>query len=408
LLLKPGYIPHFCQVMAISIYTAALKKFVQDHQSEDPAQLLFAYSGKTDFDLKAAVQQIQSRQKARHKVPSWAANQDLLFPVSLSMEQASSEETARFKSALAKGKTMIDLTGGFGVDTFFLSENFQQAIYCERNEELAAIVRHNFDLLKPNKFEIAEGDSLAYISKSDEVFDLTYVDPARRGDHNQKLYKLADCEPDIVSNWSLLQSRSNAILIKASPMLDIKQALHEIPEIQKVWVVSVKNEVKEVLLLWEKGIPTGKRIIQSVDLQSDGPKIFSFTYEEEESSESLFGEVGKYLIEPYSSILKAGAFRSFGKMFGLKKLHPNSHLYACEDLTQGIPGRIFEVIKEISNPKKELKQLFPTAKVNVITRNYVLSADELKKKYRLQDGGKEFLIGTKVGERFAMLFCRLF
>ena len=404
--MKPGYIPHFCQVMAIEKYTDELKQFVQDHQSEDPAQLLFAYSGKTDFDLKAAVQQIQSRQKAKHKLPSWTANEEILFPVSISLEQASSEETARFKSALVNGKTMIDLTGGFGVDTFFLSENFQKAIYCERNGELAAIVHHNFDLLKPGKFEIVEGDSLTYFSKSDEIFDLTYVDPARRGEHNQKLYKLADCEPDIVGNWSLFQSKANAILIKASPMLDIKQALHEIPEIQKVWIISVKNEVKEVLLLWEKGKEAGERIIQAVDLQSDGPKGFSFTYEEEESSESMFGEVGKFLIEPYASVLKAGAFKSFGKRFGLKKLHPNSHLYACEDLAQGIPGRIFEVIQEISNPKKELKQLFPAGKVNVITRNYALSADELKKKYKLQDGGKEFLIGTRVGEKFGLFFCR--
>jgi 16S rRNA G966 N2-methylase RsmD len=405
--LKPGYIPHFCQAMAIEKYTDALKKFVQDHHSEDPAQLLFAYSGKTDFDLKAAVQQIQSRQKAKHKLPSWTVNQEILFPISLSLEQASSEETARFKSALVNGKTMIDLTGGFGVDTFFLSENFQKAIYCERNEELAAIVRHNFELLKPGKFEIVKGDSLKYYSKSDQVFDLTYVDPARRGEHNQKLYKLADCEPDVVTNWKMLQSKSNAILIKASPMLDIKQALTEIPEIQKVWVISVKNEVKEVLLFWEKGKEARERQIQAVDLQSDGPKEFSFTYEEEESSESIFGEVGKFLIEPYASVLKAGAFRSFGKRFGLNKLHPNSHLYTCEELVPGIPGRIFEVIQEISNPKKELKQLFPTGKVNVITRNYALSADELKKKYKLKDGGKEFLIGTRFGERFVMFFCSM-
>lgn len=405
--MKPGYIPHFCQAMANSIYTESLKKFVQDHQSEDPAQLLFAYSGKTDFDLKAAVQQIQARQKAKHKLPSWTANQEILFPVSLSLEQASSEETARFKSALVKGKTMIDLTGGFGVDTFFLSENFQKAVYCERNKELAEIVLHNFELLKPGKFEIIDGDSLAYFSKSDQVFDLTYVDPARRGDHNQKLYKLADCEPDVVGNWDLLQSKSNSILIKASPMLDIRQAISEIPDLQKIWVISVKNEVKEVLLLWEKGKEAGVRIIQAVDLQTDGSKEFTFSIEEEESSESIFGGIGKYLIEPYASVLKAGAFRSFGKRFGLKKLHPNSHLYTCEDLPQGVPGRVFEVIQEINNPKKELKQLFPTGKVNVITRNYALSADELKKKYKLKDGGKDFLIGTKVGEKFVMFFCRI-
>jgi 16S rRNA G966 N2-methylase RsmD len=393
--------------MAIEKYTNALKQFVQDHQSEEPAQLLFAYSGKTDFDLKAAVQQIQARQKAKHKLPSWTAKQEILFPVSLSLEQASSEETARFKSALVNGKIMIDLTGGFGVDTFFLSENFQKAVYCERNEELAEIVRHNFGLLEPGKFDIVDGDSLVYFSNSDQIFDLTYVDPARRGDHNQKLYKLADCEPDIVGNWELLQSKSNAIMVKTSPMLDIKQAILEIPSIQKIYVISVKNEVKEVLLFWEKGEEPGERIIQAVDLQTDGAKEFTFFNEEEESSESIFGEIGKYLIEPYASVLKAGAFRSFGKRFGLKKLHPNSHLYTCKELPKGIPGRVFEVIQEINHPKKELKQLFPTGKVNVITRNYALSADELKKKYKLKDGGKDFLIGTKVGEKFGLFFCRI-
>ena len=381
---------------------------MQDHQSEDPAQLLFAHSGKTDFDLKAAVQQIQARQKAKQKLPSWADNPELIFPPSLSLEQASSEETAKFKSRiLPKGKNMIDLTGGYGVDTFYLAENFERAVYCERNPELSAIVEYNFNLLQPDKFRIIQGDSLEFLSKSDKTFDLIFVDPARRGNHNQKLYKLADCEPDIASFWKLLKSKGNSILVKASPMLDIKQAFIEIPDIQQVWVVSVKNEVKEVLLFWEKGKENKERLIHAVDLQSGGPRKFSFTYEEEESSESIYGEVEKYLLEPYSPILKAGAFRSFGQKFGLKKLHPNSHVYTCEDLPDAIPGRIFEVIQEINNPKKELKQLFPTGKVNVITRNYALSSDELKKKYRLKDGGDNFLIGTKVGEKFRLFCCNL-
>lgn len=370
--------------------------------------MLFAYSGKTDFDLKAAVLQIQARQKAKQKLPTWAAHSDLIFPPSLSLEQASSEETARFKTMiLPKEKTMIDLTGGFGVDTFYLSESFEKAIYCERNPELSAIVEHNFNLLQPDKFEFFQGDSLDYLSKSDLTFDLIFVDPARRGNHNQKLYKLADCEPDIVSHWELLKSKGHSILVKASPMLDIKQAIIEIPDIQQVWVVSVKNEVKENLLYWEKGKETDARLIHAVDLQSDGPKEFLFTFEEEESSQSSFGKVGQYLIEPYSPILKAGSFRSFGHRYGLKKLHPNSHLYTSDTKPKEIQGRIFEVIREINNPKKELKQLFPTGKVNVITRNYALSADELKKKYRLKDGGDSFLIGTKVGERYRLFYCNL-
>ena len=390
------------------LYTAPLKQFVQDHLQEDPAQLLFRYHGKTDFDLKAAVQQIQAKQKAKQKLPSWAAHPDLIFPPSLSLEQASSEETARFKSGiLSKGKNMIDLTGGFGVDTFYLAENFERAVYCERNQELSAIVENNFNLLQPDKFEISQGDSLDYLSKSDLTFDLIFVDPARRGSQNQKLYRLTDCEPDIVGNWNRLKSKGQSILVKASPMLDIKQAINEIPDIQQVWVVSVKNEVKEILLYWEKGKETDERNIHAVDLQLDGPKGFSFAFGEEESSESIFGVVGKYLIEPYSAILKAGAFRSFGERFGLKKLHPNSHLYTSDEKPKEIPGRVFEVILEISNPKKELKQLFPSGKVNVITRNYALSADDLKKKYKLKDGGNDFLIGTKVEEKFVTLYCRL-
>ncbi|WP_194976428.1 class I SAM-dependent methyltransferase [Aquiflexum lacus] len=394
--------------MPLTKYTASLKQFVQDHLMEDPAQLLFAHSGKTDFDLKEAVQQIQARQKAKQKLPSWAAHPELIFPPSLSLEQASSEETAKFKSGIpTKGKSMVDLTGGFGVDTFYLAKKFEKAVYCEKNPELSAIVEYNFNLLQSDKFEIIRGDSLEFLSKSDKTFDLIFVDPARRGNHNQKLYKLADCEPDIVSQWELLKSKGKSIMVKASPMLDIKQAINEIPDIQQIWVVSVRNEVKEILLYREEGKVSKERIVHAVDLQSVGPKEFSFTYEEEELSESIFGEVGKYLIEPYSSILKAGAFRSFGKRFGLKKLHPNSHLYTCTDLPEEIPGRILRVIQEINNPKKELKQLFSTGKVNVITRNYALSSDELKKKYRLKDGGEKFLIGTKVGEKFRLFCCRL-
>lgn len=394
--------------MTFEKYSDKLKQFVQDHQSEDPAQLLFKYAGKTDFDLKAAVQQIQARQKAKVKLPSWAANSNLIFPPSVSLEQASSEETAQYKSDLVKGEKIIDLIGGFGVDTFFLAKNFQKAIYCERQEELAEIVGHNFETLSTGKFEIIKGNSLDYLRQSKEYFDLVYLDPARRGDQNQKLYKLADCEPDLIANWELLKSKGDSILVKASPMLDIKLALTEIPEIQQVRVVSLKNEVKEILLYWEKGKVIESPLIHAVDLRTKGElKDFTFTFEEEESSQSQFGEVEKYIIEPNTAILKAGAFRTFGQRFGLTKLHPNSHLYSSSEIPTGLPGRIFEVIQEISQPKKDLNSIFPSGKVNVITRNYALSANDLKKKYKLKDGGNDFLIGTKVGEKFILFSCFL-
>ncbi|WP_089240104.1 class I SAM-dependent methyltransferase [Belliella buryatensis] len=388
--------------------TETFKQFVQDHLHEDPAQLLLKYAGKTEFDLKFAIQQIHARQKAKNKIPSWAVNPNLLFPPSISMEQASSEDTALFKAELVKGKSMIDLTGGLGIDTYYLAQNFEKAIYCERQEDLAKLSEHNFKQLSDNKFTVIHGDSLDFLSKSQENFDLIYADPARRGGQNQKLYKLADCEPDVVQHWGLLTSKAKTILIKASPMLDIKQALIEIPEIQQVWVISVRNEVKEVLLKWQQESKVDDRKIIAVDLHPDGKREFSFTFEAEEEAESVFGAAGSYLIEPTSSILKAGAFKLFGQQFGLKKLHPNSHIFTCDALpAKQIPGRIFKILQEVQNPKKELKQLVPSGKINIITRNYILSPDDFKKKYKLKDGGTQFLIGTKSGEKYALYLAEL-
>ncbi len=385
--------------------SAEFRQFVQDHLQEDPALLLFKYQGKVTFDLKMAVQQISARQKVSKKLPSWSANPDLLFPASISLEQSSSEETAYFKAKGLNGKLMIDLTGGFGVDFFHLSQGFEKGIYCERLPELFQISKHNLDLLKPGKFEFFEGDGLEFLRNTDFSFDLIYADPARRGSGNQKLYKLQDCEPDVVSTWSLLRSKSEQILIKASPMLDISQAWTELPEIQRITVVSVKNEVKELLLSWEKGNTQESREISVVDLGSENPR-FSFDPKEEEKAVATIGESEKYLIEPLSGILKAGAFNLFAERFGLKKLEKNSHLYTGNEIPKEIPARIFEVIREISPKKHELKSLFPSGKVNVICRNYVNGAEELKRKLGLKDGGEDFLIGTKTGSGLKVFWCK--
>lgn len=387
-------------------HQADFQQFVQDHLNEDPALLLFKHQGKVDFDLKAAVQQISARQKASKKLPSWSSDPRIIFPASISLEQSSSEETARFKAKNLTGKLMIDLTGGFGVDSYFLSEGFERAIYCEHQKELAEIAANNLEILAPGKFEIFHGDGLDFLEKSNEHFDLIYADPARRGKGNQKLYRLQDCEPDLVSTWELMKSKSDRILIKASPMLDISQAWAELPDIQKVSVISVKNEVKELLLEWKKGSATNEKEIEAVDL-GEKENHFNFSLFEESKAESIFGEAENYLIEPLSAILKAGAFKSFGQRFGLKKLEKNSHLYTSSSLPKEIPGRIFEILEEI-HPKKEVsKRLFPSGKVNVITRNYATGSEELKKKLRLKDGGDDFLIGTKTQSGFKVFHCRL-
>ncbi|HSF52449.1 MAG TPA: hypothetical protein VLA71_01790, partial [Algoriphagus sp.] len=274
-------------------HSADFRQFVQDHLNEDPALLLLRYSGKVEFDLKEAVQQISARQKAAKKLPEWVAKADLIFPATISLEQSSSEETAQFKATHQSGEAMIDLTGGFGVDCYYLSENFEKAIYCEQNKELAAIAKHNFNILAPRKFEVVSGDGLDFLQKTELHFDLIYADPARRGSGNQKLYKLQDCQPDVVKAWELMKSKSLRILLKVSPMLDISQAWSELPETQKITVVSVKNEVKELLLHWELGKEAAEKSIVVRDLGSDLPG-FDFSPNEEESALSVLGEVEKY------------------------------------------------------------------------------------------------------------------
>ena len=387
-------------------HRADFQQFVQDHLTEDPALLLFKHQGKTDFDLKAAVQQISARQKATKKLPTWASSPHVIFPASISLEQSSSEQTAELKSRDRSGQLMIDLTGGFGVDSYYLSKSFEKAIYCEQQEELAEIAEQNLEVLAPKKFDIIKGDGLAFLAITDTHFNLIYADPARRGKGNQKLYKLQDCEPDVVSSWVMMKSKADSILLKLSPMLDITQALTELPDIQKVQVISVKNEVKELLLHWSKKSVESTLKIEAIEL-GDKETRFSFDPNEEESSQSEYGEVGKYLIEPFSGVLKAGAFKTFGARFGLKKLDSNSHLYTSSDFPIDIPARIFSVIQEVVPKKGDIKKLFPTRKANVITRNYASGSEVLKKKLGLKDGGEDFLIGTKTQSGFNVFWCKL-
>nr|WP_246539119.1 class I SAM-dependent methyltransferase [Litoribacter ruber] len=367
--------------------------------------MLLKYQNKVDFDLKFAVQQVAARQKVKSKLPTWASDPRLLFPVSISLEQCSSEITAKYKADFLKGKRLIDLTGGFGVDTYFLSEHFEEAVYLERNAALGEIASHNFSLLAGEKIRCVTGDSLENLRLENSVFDWIYLDPARRGDHNQKLYKLSDCEPDVVENWELLSQSANNIMIKTSPMLDIKAALDELPEVNEVMVISVKNEVKEVVLVQRQAAAKDQApIINCINLTGNGEQVFQFDFPKEENAKASFGTVVKYIIEPNASIMKAGGFKSFSEHFGLAKLHPNSHLYTSSTLPESIPGRVFQVVEELKPDRKVFKRFFPSGKVNISTRNYPLKPEEIKKKFRLQDGGDDFLIGTTTSDGKPRLF----
>ncbi|MCS5491454.1 class I SAM-dependent methyltransferase [Algoriphagus limi] len=386
-------------------HSAEFQQFVQDHLQDDPVQIRLKYHGKVNFDLQAAVQQIAARKSLKRKLPEWTANPSIFFPGTIPLEQSSSELTAHFKAQKLSGKNMLDLTGGLGVDSYYLSKGFEKAVYCEQQDELFEITRHNLEQLAPRKFDFHLGDGLEFLEKSEESFDLIYADPARRGKGNQKLYKLEDCEPNLVEAWKLLTSKASKILLKYSPMLDVTQVWKTFPEIQKITVVSVKNEVKELLLHWSKSDEIAAKKIEVYDLESGYPP-FLFYQDEEEQAVSDFGEPENYLIEPISGILKAGAFKLFGERFSLKKLESNSHLYTSSNQPQNIPGKVFEIIEEVSPRKKDIQKIIPNGKANVLTRNYSLGAEELRKKLGLKDGGEEYLIGTKTLKGYQVFRCK--
>lgn len=371
--------------------------FVDEHRSSDVVKLLFSKNGLEGDDLKFAVRQIEGYQYALKKIPSWSANNRLIYPLHLSLEQCSSELTARYKMGLTSGESMIDLTGGFGVDCYFIAQNFKSATYLERSEYLAEVVAENYKTLQADHINCIYGDSTVYLKETTPV-DFIFIDPARRGTDGGKLISIADCEPNVVELIDLFRLKTKKLLIKLSPMLDISKALTELQNIGEIHVVAVDNECKELLFLldFESDIQTECKII-CVNLHAKGRiERFDFrTSEEREAVAISTATLGKYLYEPNATILKAGAFNLISERLALQKLHMNSHLYTSGELVEDFPGRTFEVIAVYGFDKKSIKALKTTVdKANISIRNFPATVDSLRKKLAIKDGGEDYLFAT--------------
>ncbi|GAA4831558.1 THUMP-like domain-containing protein [Algivirga pacifica] len=373
-----------------------IKDFIEAHLQDDPTQLMLQASRYPDIPMAYVVTQIQGRQKAKEKLPSWYDNTALEYPVKLSMEQCSSEATGLYKASLIKGKQGIDLTGGFGVDTYFFSQKFESFAYVERQEELAELVKKNMEVLDVGNVNIHAQDGVTYLKNISERVDFIYLDPARRDEFNEKVVRIEECEPNIKELQDSLVEKGKEVMIKLSPMLDIKQTIQTIPYIREVQVVSVQNECKEILLLLSKELPEEPAIV-SINISKDGRNLqrFSFLYSEEEYAASTYAEKAEtYIYEPNVAILKAGGYKTIGNQYGLKKLHPNSHLYTSETLIEDFPGRIFECVQQFGFGKKEIKKHLSMKKANITVRNFPLTVAQIRKKTGLQDGGEVYLFAT--------------
>ena len=371
--------------------------FIRKHQSDDIRALALQAKKYPNVDMPTAITQIAGRQVAVEKIPSWKEIEDIWYPKHLSLEQCSSEITARYKASLLQGESLTDLTAGFGIDCSFLASNFKSATYVERQEELCEIATHNFPLLHLNHITVRNEDGIAYLQAMSPV-DCIFLDPARRNEHGGKTVAISDCEPDVAELEELLLSKANRIMIKLSPMLDLSLALKELRHTQEVHILSVNNECKELLLLLGQN-PPAEVPIHCVNLFTKGEQEeqhFVFTREQEQRSECAYTDaLGNYLYEPNASLLKAGAFRSTATAYPVKKLHPNSHLYTSDTLISGFPGRIFRIVNQCSFNKKEIKEsLADLKKANLTVRNFPATVAELRKRINLAEGGDTYLFAS--------------
>jgi 16S rRNA G966 N2-methylase RsmD len=391
---------------------ASTRQFALKHRDDDLHRLLLQQDRYPDVDMAMAVTQIEGWRIAREKLPTWAANDAIVYPPRLAMEQCSSELTARYKASLVSGTRLADLTGGFGVDCAFMSESFKEVTYIERNEELFTVSSTNFISLGLSQITPVLGDGREVLHSLAEQ-DWIYIDPARRSADGRKVAALSDCEPDVVAMKDKLLAHASRVMVKCSPMLDITQTCKQLHSVREIHVVAVRGECKELLFILDRKLSTAERKRQQgsipitcIDL-TDGTHLL-FTRKEEVASPCPIGDVSRYLYEPGVTLLKAGCFRLPAARFNLLKLHPNTHLYTSDTLHADFPGRIFEVVDVVGFSKKELHRLTDNlSKANLAVRNFPQSVDVLRRKLRITEGGDDYLYATttKNGEHW-LIHCR--
>ena len=385
--------------------TETLKAFIRTHAADDTHRLLLSAHRYPGIDVSFVVQQLEGRRKAAEKFPSLLANADFIYPVKLSMEQCSSEQTATYKASLIKGLSVVDITGGLGIDALFMSKTATSLCYVEQNVELHEIATHNFAACKAS-VESHSGDGIDFLRTSNRHFECIYLDPARRDRQSNKLVRLDACEPNVLEYKELIFEHADRFLLKASPMLDITQAVKELGCVSHVHVVAVRNECKE--LLFDCCKEPENLFITCVDIESDGENRFTFSpVEEATAAVNYASTLTTNLYEPNVTLLKAGAFRLVAQRFNLQKLHPDTHLYTSTILCDDFPGRIFEIMEVFPLNKKELARALPSKKMNVSVRNFPMKPEEIQRKFRLTDGGDDYLFAVTVsgGDKSALL-CR--
>ncbi|SHJ89581.1 class I SAM-dependent methyltransferase [Epilithonimonas mollis] len=371
------------------LISSDIQYYIGQNINSDLNRLLLKKSPFPEVSMQQIVQQIKGKKTAEKKFP-FLLKEAIVFPPNLNLEQASSQSTAEYKAQNLSGKSFLDLTCGFGIDAYFMSQNFAEVTLIEQNPELISIVENNWKILDRKASFINESLE-RFLENNQQRFDVIYLDPARRDLQNKKKFLLEDLSPNLLEIENSLSSISDKIIVKLSPLIDISYLISELKNITEIQIIAVRNEVKELLLIidnQEKREKNKDVKIRCTNLES-GEQEFSFNFNDEKSAKSEFSESLNFLYIPNNSILKAGAFNIISDKFGLKKLHPNSHFYTSEHKIENFTGRILQI------EKIEAKDLNKGEKYNIVCKNYPLKPEEIRKKYKLTDGGNQYLIFTQ-------------
>lgn len=385
-----------------NILNDEVQTYINSHINADVNKIALAKSLFKDIISTELAGQIAAKKKSNHKLPTWFNAKQIYYPPLLSIEQCSSEPTAAYKSNLALGSTLIDLTAGFGVDSFFFSKKINEVYSCEINEELALISAHNAKILDAKNIKVLAKDGIEFLTFGTQSFDTIYIDPARRNQSN-KVFKLKDCTPDVAAHLNFFLSKAKRILIKTAPLLDISAGLLELKNVSEIHILSIKNECKELLWVIDKGfIGQTKIICASLNAHT---KIFSFPIGDLKTKVIIPDKQDyQYLYEPDVCLLKSGAFNLISNHYDLKKLHQHSQLYYSDEFNPAFIGRIFEVKSQLTlNELKKEKDL----KGNVIVRNFPEKADVLVKKYKITPTHDDFILFTQTNLGFIVIKAKI-